>query len=153
MVLQNYQNVIKMTSNTIHIVAFSGGLKRPRKIHLNTQCSPPPFPKFSDHPTVLELPAATVVHPPLLFIEFSQRDHTQQIRGMRRDFLIRSSGDPKKPLIRQEIISRTHNIKNVYQICNANVIGSRLKINDWSLIINSVENFPRNESFGLKDLA
>ena len=37
MVLQNYQNLIKMTSNTISIVAFSGGLKCPRKIYFNTQ--------------------------------------------------------------------------------------------------------------------
>ena len=37
MVLQNYQNFIEMTSNMIYIVAFGGGLKCPRKIHLNTQ--------------------------------------------------------------------------------------------------------------------
>ena len=37
MVLQNYQNLMNMTSKTISIVAFSGGLKCPRKIHLNTQ--------------------------------------------------------------------------------------------------------------------
>ena len=37
MVLQNYQNLIEMTLNMIYIVAFGGGLKRPRKIHLNTQ--------------------------------------------------------------------------------------------------------------------
>ena len=40
MVLQNYQNLIEMTSNMIYIVAFGGGLKCPRKIHLNTQCPP-----------------------------------------------------------------------------------------------------------------
>ena len=40
MVLQNYQNFIAMTSNMIYFVAFSGGLKCPRKIHLNTQCPP-----------------------------------------------------------------------------------------------------------------
>ena len=38
MVLQNYQNFIEMTSNMIYIVAFDGGLKCLRKIHLNTQC-------------------------------------------------------------------------------------------------------------------
>ena len=38
MVLQNYQNFIEMTSNTIYIVALGGGFKCPRKIHLNTQC-------------------------------------------------------------------------------------------------------------------
>ena len=41
MVLQIYQNLIKITSNTIYIVAFSGGLKCPRKIHFNTQWGPP----------------------------------------------------------------------------------------------------------------
>ena len=34
---QNYQNFIEMNSNMIDIVAFGGGLKCPRKIHLNTQ--------------------------------------------------------------------------------------------------------------------
>ena len=38
MVLQNYQNLIEMTSNIIDIVAFVVGFKCPRKIHLNTQC-------------------------------------------------------------------------------------------------------------------
>ena len=38
MVLQNYQNVIELTSNMIYIVALGIGLKFPRKIHLNTQC-------------------------------------------------------------------------------------------------------------------
>jgi hypothetical protein len=48
MALQNYQNFIEMTSNMIYIVAFGGGLKCPRKIHLNTQCPPPPqFKKLS----------------------------------------------------------------------------------------------------------
>ena len=41
MVLQNYQNLIEMTSNMINIVAFGGGLKCPRKILLNTQCPLP----------------------------------------------------------------------------------------------------------------
>ena len=41
MVLQNYQNVIEMTSNMIYIVALGGDFKCPRKIHLNTQCPPP----------------------------------------------------------------------------------------------------------------
>ena len=36
MVLQNYQNLIEMTSNMINIVAFGVGLKCPLKIHLNT---------------------------------------------------------------------------------------------------------------------
>ena len=38
MILQNYLNFIEITSNMIHILAFGGGLKCPRKIHLNTQC-------------------------------------------------------------------------------------------------------------------
>ena len=38
MVLQNYQNLIEMTSNIFIIIAFGGGFKCPRKIHLNTQC-------------------------------------------------------------------------------------------------------------------
>ena len=47
MVLQNYQNLIEMTSNIIDIVAFGVGFKCPRKIHLNTQwgggvCAPTP---------------------------------------------------------------------------------------------------------------
>ena len=37
MVLQNYQNLIEMTSNIIDIIAFGVGFKCPRKIHLNTQ--------------------------------------------------------------------------------------------------------------------
>ena len=37
MVLQNYQNLIEMTSNIIDIVAFGVGFKCPRKIHLHTQ--------------------------------------------------------------------------------------------------------------------
>ena len=40
MVLQNYQNLIEMTSNIIDIVAFGVGFKCPRKINLNTQCLP-----------------------------------------------------------------------------------------------------------------
>ena len=42
MVLLNYQNFIEMTSNIIYVVAFSGGLKCLHKIHLTTQCPPPP---------------------------------------------------------------------------------------------------------------
>ena len=41
MVLQNYQNLIKITSNMFHIDAFGVGFKCPRKIHLNTQCPRP----------------------------------------------------------------------------------------------------------------
>ena len=37
MVLQNYLNLIEMTSNIFHIIAFGVGFKCPRKIHLNTQ--------------------------------------------------------------------------------------------------------------------
>ena len=37
MVLQKYQSFTEMTSNMIHIVALGGGLKCPRKIHLNTR--------------------------------------------------------------------------------------------------------------------
>ena len=47
MVLQNYQNLIEMTSNIIDIVAFGVGFKCPRKIHLNTQWGGgqwPPWP-------------------------------------------------------------------------------------------------------------
>ena len=40
MVLQNYQNLIEITSNIFHIIAFGVGFKCPRKIHLNTQCPP-----------------------------------------------------------------------------------------------------------------
>ena len=39
MVLQNYQNVIEMTSNMIYIVAHGIGFKCPHIIHLNTQWS------------------------------------------------------------------------------------------------------------------
>ena len=35
--LEMYQNLIKITSNTIYIVAFSGAVKPPCKIHFNTQ--------------------------------------------------------------------------------------------------------------------
>ena len=42
MVLQNYQKFLEMTSNMIYIVAVGIGFKCPRKIHLNTQCPPPP---------------------------------------------------------------------------------------------------------------
>ena len=38
MVHQNYQNLIKMTSNIFHIFAFGVSIKCPRKMHLNTQC-------------------------------------------------------------------------------------------------------------------
>ena len=38
-VLQIYQSLIKITSNTIYIAEFSGGLICPRKIHFNTQWS------------------------------------------------------------------------------------------------------------------
>ena len=31
-----------MTSNILDIIAFGVGFKYPRKIHLNTQCHPPP---------------------------------------------------------------------------------------------------------------
>ena len=41
MVLQNYQNLIEMTSNIFHIVGFGVGIKCPHKMHLNTQCPPP----------------------------------------------------------------------------------------------------------------
>ena len=37
MVLQNYQNFTEMTSNMSYNVAFGGGFKCPRKIHLNAQ--------------------------------------------------------------------------------------------------------------------
>ena len=37
MVLQYYQNLKEMTSNTFHIVEFVVGFKCPRKIQLNTQ--------------------------------------------------------------------------------------------------------------------
>ena len=38
MVHQNYQNLLKITSNTISAVAFSGDLKCLHKIHVTTQC-------------------------------------------------------------------------------------------------------------------
>ena len=40
-ILQNYKNVIEMTSNMIYNVPLGVGLKCLRKIHLNTQCPPP----------------------------------------------------------------------------------------------------------------
>ena len=58
MVLLNYQSFIEMTSNKIYIVALGGGFKCPCKIHLNTQCPPPPIPQFfrpSYGPSVKEL--------------------------------------------------------------------------------------------------
>ena len=42
---QTYQNFTELTSNMIYIVAFGGGLKCPRKIHLNTQCPPSSCPR------------------------------------------------------------------------------------------------------------
>ena len=48
MVLQNYQNLIEMTSNIIDIIAFGVGFKCPRKIHLNTQC---PLPAILSYKT------------------------------------------------------------------------------------------------------
>ena len=47
---QNNQNFIEMTSNMICIVAIGGGLKCPRKIHLNPQCPPPLAPGPSSTP-------------------------------------------------------------------------------------------------------
>ncbi len=38
MVLQNYQIILEMTSNMIHIFALGVGFNCLRKIHLNTQC-------------------------------------------------------------------------------------------------------------------
>ena len=60
MVLQNYQNLIEMTSNIFIIIALGVGFKCLRKIHLNTQCPPPPSWKivtsFMDGPlTVTEV--------------------------------------------------------------------------------------------------
>ena len=40
MVLQYYQNLKEMTSNTFHIVELVVGFKCPHKIHLDTQCPP-----------------------------------------------------------------------------------------------------------------
>ena len=51
MVLQNYQNVIEMTSNMIYVVAFGVVLKCPRKIHMNTKLVLPP--PLTDLPTAL----------------------------------------------------------------------------------------------------
>ena len=53
MVLQNYQILIKMTSNTISIVAFSGGLKCLRKIHFNTQSGVQGGPRGQTFPQTL----------------------------------------------------------------------------------------------------
>ncbi len=36
MVLRNYQNLIEMTSNIFHVIAFGVRFKCPHKIHLNT---------------------------------------------------------------------------------------------------------------------
>ena len=38
MVLQNYQNLMEMTSNMIYTVALDVGLKCPRKTHFKKQC-------------------------------------------------------------------------------------------------------------------
>ena len=38
MVLQNYQNLIELTSKIFIIIAIGVGFKCPRKIYLNTQC-------------------------------------------------------------------------------------------------------------------
>ena len=43
MALQNYQKFIVLTSNMIYIVALGVGFKCPCKIHMNTQCPPPPL--------------------------------------------------------------------------------------------------------------
>ena len=43
MVLQNYKIFTEITPNMIYIVALGVGHKCPGKIHLNTQCPPPPF--------------------------------------------------------------------------------------------------------------
>ena len=61
MVLQNYQNLIEMTSNMIYIVALGVGLKCPRKIHLNTQWGEhvQKWSTFLDLPTVLTGAIAT----------------------------------------------------------------------------------------------
>ena len=50
MVLQTYQNFIEMTSNVIYIVTLGVGCKCPCKIHLNTQCPPPPDFQTFLHP-------------------------------------------------------------------------------------------------------
>ena len=60
MVLQNYQNFIEMTSNMIYIVALDVGLKCPRKIHLNTQCTVVRFASFFSSGFI----TAIVVNPP-----------------------------------------------------------------------------------------
>ena len=58
MVHQTYQNFIEMTSNMIYIVAFGGGLKCPRKIHLNTQWEGADFVQhITTHPPRIFRPA------------------------------------------------------------------------------------------------
>ena len=47
-VLQNYQSFIEMFSNMIYTVALAIGLKCWHKIHLNTQCPPPPTHIWTD---------------------------------------------------------------------------------------------------------
>ena len=46
MVLQNYKRIIEMTANMIYFVALGVGLKCPRKVHLNTQCTEVSFASF-----------------------------------------------------------------------------------------------------------
>ena len=59
-VLQIYQNLIKITSNVIYILAFSGGLKYLRKIHYNRQCTEMRFASFLSGGFI----TAIVVNPP-----------------------------------------------------------------------------------------
>ena len=54
MVLQNYQNLIEITSNIFHNIAFGVGFKGPRKIHLNTQWGGGDNPLAPPVPTALD---------------------------------------------------------------------------------------------------
>ena len=78
MVVQNYQNLIEMTSNIFTIIAFGVGFKCPRKIHLNTQCPPPP-----DFQTFLRPCTACVW---VCSSKFANRDDGQD--GSLHDFVI-----------------------------------------------------------------
>ena len=69
MVLQNYQNLIEMTSNMIYIVAFIDGFKCLRKIHLNTQWGGAfrlTSPEFEDKVKMTERGKLLLLAPPPL---------------------------------------------------------------------------------------
>ena len=63
MVLQNYQNLIEMTSNMFYLVAFGVGFKCPRKIHLNTHSAPPGCNRVNRDSSTQDLQAMILLLP------------------------------------------------------------------------------------------